>query len=164
MNDPVNDSPCSPVDTGMEINGLPLHPLVVHAAVVFGPLAALAAILYAVVPRWRDRLRWPMLVLVLAATAAIWTAYYTGINFRGTKDFFNQPPVAAKIDKHAHYARILRWVTTGLAVVAVVAVWLHAREGATRTVLSAALVVAGVATLAYVVLTGDAGARSVWGT
>ena len=26
----------------MEINGLPLHPLVVHAAVVFGPLAALA--------------------------------------------------------------------------------------------------------------------------
>ena len=26
----------------MEINGLPLHPLVVHAAVVFGPLAAVA--------------------------------------------------------------------------------------------------------------------------
>ena len=32
----------------MEINGLPLHPLVVHAAVVFGPLAALAALAYAV--------------------------------------------------------------------------------------------------------------------
>ena len=147
----------------MEINGLPLHPLVVHAAVVFGPLAALAAILYAVLPGWRDRLRWPMLVLVLLATGAIWTAYYTGINFRGTRDFFNQPPLAAKIDKHARYANILRWVTTGLAVVAVVAAWLHARGGAVRIVLSAALVVAAGVTLAYVVLTGDAGARSVWG-
>lgn len=147
----------------MEINGLPLHPLVVHAAVVFGPLAAVAAILYAVLPGWRDRLRWPMLVLVLAATAAIWTAYYTGINFRGTKDFFNQPPVAAKIDRHAHLANILRWVTTALAVVAVLAAWLHARQGAVRIALSAGLVVAGMATLVYVVRTGDAGARSVWG-
>jgi hypothetical protein len=147
----------------MEINGLPLHPLVVHAAVVFGPLAALAAILYAVLPGWRDRLRWPMVVLVLVATAAIWTAYYTGLNFRSSKDFFNQPPLAAKIDKHAHYANILRWVTTALAVVAVVAAWLHARAGAVRIVLSAALVVAGGVTLAYVVLTGDAGAQSVWG-
>jgi len=147
----------------MEINGLPLHPLVVHAAVVFGPLAALAAILYAVLPGWRDRLRWPMVVLVLLATGAIWTAYYTGLNFRSSRDFFTQPPLAAKIDRHAHLANILRWVTTGLAVVAVVAAWLHARHGAIRIVLSAALVVAGTATLVYVVLTGDAGAQSVWG-
>ena len=49
----------------MEINGLPLHPLVVHAAVVFGPLAALAALAYVVLPAWRDRLRWPMVVLAL---------------------------------------------------------------------------------------------------
>ena len=34
----------------MEINGLPLHPLVVHAAVVFGPLAALTALAYVVPP------------------------------------------------------------------------------------------------------------------
>lgn len=148
----------------MEINGLPLHPLVVHAAVVFGPLAALGAITYAVVPRWRDRLRWPMLVLVLVATGAIWTAYFTGVSFRASKEFFSQPPLAAKIDRHAHFAGILRWVTTGLAVVAVLAAWLHAREGAVRWVLSAGLVVMGVATLVYVALTGDAGAQSVWGS
>ena len=35
----------------MEINGLPLHPLAVHAAVVFGPLAALLALAYAVLLR-----------------------------------------------------------------------------------------------------------------
>src|SRR4051794_28553737 len=103
----------------MEINGLPLHPLVVHAAVVFVPLAALAAILYALVPRWRDQLRWPMVVLVLVATAAIWTAYFTGVNFRGSKDFFNEGPIADKIDKHQHLARILRWVTTAFAIVAI---------------------------------------------
>lgn len=147
----------------MEINGLPLHPLVVHAAVVFGPLGALGAVLYAVVPRWRDQLRWPMLVVVLAAAAAIWVAYYTGVNFRASRDFFSQPPLAAKIDRHAHLAGILRWVTTGLAVVAVLAAWLHARGGAVRVVLGAALVVAAGATLVYCALTGDAGAQSVWG-
>jgi uncharacterized membrane protein len=148
----------------MEINGLPLHPLVVHAAVVFGPLAALGAIGYAVVPSWRDRLRWPVLVLVLVATAAIWTAYLTGVNFRASKDFFNQGPLAAKIDRHAHLAGILRWVTTVFAIVTVVAVWLHARVGAVRVVLSVALVAAAVVTLVYTVLTGDAGAQSVWGS
>jgi hypothetical protein len=34
----------------MEIAGLPLHPLVVHGAVVLSPLAALVALAYAGVP------------------------------------------------------------------------------------------------------------------
>ena len=148
----------------MDINGLPLHPLVVHAAVVFGPVAALGAIAYAVLPGWRDRLRWPVLVLVLVATGAIWTAYFTGVSFRASKDFFNQGPLAAKIDRHAHLAGILRWVTTVFAIVTVVAVRLHARLGAIRVVLSVALVAAAVVTLVYTVLTGDAGAQSVWGS
>ena len=54
----------------MEINGLPLHPLVVHAAVIFGPIAALTALAF-LVPRWRLRLRWPMVGLALVATASI---------------------------------------------------------------------------------------------
>ena len=35
----------------MELNGVPLHPLVVHAVVVLGPLAALTGVAYAAVPR-----------------------------------------------------------------------------------------------------------------
>lgn len=35
--------------------GLPAHPLVVHAVVVLLPLAAVAAIAAALVPRWRQR-------------------------------------------------------------------------------------------------------------
>lgn len=148
----------------MEINGLPLHPLVVHAAVIFGPLAAITALAYVLLPSWRDRLRWPMLVLVLIATGAIWTAYLTGVNFRASKDFFNQPPLADKIDRHAHLAGILRWVTTAFAVVAVLAAWLHTRPGAARTVLAVLLALAAIATLVYTVLTGEAGAQSVWGS
>ena len=33
--------------------GLPAHPLVVHAAVVLLPMAAIATVVVAAVPRWR---------------------------------------------------------------------------------------------------------------
>jgi uncharacterized membrane protein len=148
----------------MEINGLPLHPLVVHAAVVFGPLAALAALVYVLVPRWRDRLRWPMLVLVLVATGAIWTAYLTGQNFRNSEDFFTQGALGDKIDKHQRLAQKLRLTTSGFAIVAIMAAWFHTRTGVVRIVLSVLLAVAAVGTLVLTILTGDAGAQAVWGS
>lgn len=148
----------------MEINGLPLHPLVVHAAVIFGPIAALTAILYVVLPSWRDRLRWPMLLLAFIATAAIWTAFLTGQNFRDSKDFFTQGPLADKVKKHADLAATLRLVTSGFFVVALLSAWLHDRTGAVRATLGVLLVGSAVATLVYVILTGDAGAQAVWGT
>ena len=62
----------------MTINGIPVHPLVVHAAVVLVPLAALFVAAYAV---WRGR-RWqtrtPALVLALAAAASVQLAAMTG--------------------------------------------------------------------------------------
>ena len=59
----------------MEFNGLPLHPLVVHAVVILGPLAGLTGLAYAFVPRWRWLLRWPLvaLSLVVAVTAVVAT-------------------------------------------------------------------------------------------
>jgi uncharacterized membrane protein len=147
----------------MEINGLPLHPLVVHAAVVLGPLSALAALAYALVPRWRDRLRWPTLVAVLLATAAIWVAYLTGESFKESKDFFSSGALGAKVELHEELADVLRLVTSAFAVVAVVAVWLHERRGAARIALAGLLSVAAIATLVYTVLTGEAGAQAVWG-
>jgi uncharacterized membrane protein len=147
----------------MEINGLPLHPLVVHAAVVFGPLAALGALVYVLVPRWRDRLRWPMLVLVLVATAAIWAAYLTGVNFRDSQPFYTEGAIGDKVHKHEQLAGKLRIMTSVFAVVAIVAAWLHTRTGPTRIVLGVLLGLASVGTLVLTVLTGDAGARAVWG-
>ena len=52
----------------MEIGGLPLHPLVVHGAVVFTPLAALALIVFAILPRYRYLTRWPAAILAVIAS------------------------------------------------------------------------------------------------
>ena len=148
----------------MEINGLPLHPLVVHAAVIFGPLAALTALAYVAVPRYRDRLRWPMLGIVLLATVAIWAAYLTGEDFLDSDRFSGMQGEARDlIERHEDLAGTLRLVTSGFAIVTVAATALHHRTGALRIVLGVLVAVAAVATLVWTVMTGDAGAKAVWG-
>jgi hypothetical protein len=144
----------------MEINGLPLHPLVVHAAVVFGPLAALAALGYVLVPRWRMRLRWPMVVLALIATGAVVAAYLSGESFLESKPELEGSPAVAT---HEERAGLLLWGTLAFGVVGLVAGWLSTRTGAVRVVLDVLLAVGAVAVLVLVVRTGDSGARAVWG-
>ncbi|MCW2845516.1 MAG: hypothetical protein JWN22_3432 [Nocardioides sp.] len=144
----------------MEINGLPLHPLVVHAAVIFGPLGALAAIGYVLVPSWRDRLRWPMLVLAVVAGLSIIAAYLSGDNFLESRPELEQSPA---VETHEELAGKLLWVTVAFSVVAFAAAWLHTRTGPVRIVLGTALAVLAVAVLVLVALTGEAGARAVWG-
>ena len=149
----------------MSIAGLPLHPLVVHAAVVFGPVAALAALAYVGLPRHRDQLRWVTLVVVLMATASIWAAYLTGLNFFASDHFDGfSGAILERIRTHESYARTLRWVTTGFALATVVATWQHSRTGTPRVVLQVLVAIGAVATLVWIALTGDAGARAVWGS
>ncbi len=143
----------------MEFNGLPLHPLVVHAAVVFGPLAALAALVYAV-PRWRDRMRWPMLGLALVATGAISAAYLSGDDLLENNPALGSLPA---VQTHEDRAGILIWVILGFGVVAILTAALHDRRGLVRGGLTALLVVGAVAVLIWTALTGDAGSRAVWG-
>jgi hypothetical protein len=149
----------------MEINGLPLHPLAVHAAVVLSPLAALLAIAYAV-PAWRDKLRWPLLVAALLAVGAVVLAYLSGDSFRGANPFFNDPasPVTEKIDTHEDYGFILLWVTVGFGVVALANVLFH-HSGARwlRVLLVVLLVLDAITVLVLTFLTGEAGAEAVWG-
>jgi hypothetical protein len=144
----------------MEINGLPLHPLVVHAAVVFGPLASLAALAYVLLPSWRDRLRWPMLGLAVMAGAAIVAAYLTGNSFLAGRPALRG---SAAVELHRQRAVRLLWVTIAFSVAAVAAAWLHERSGAVRVALGVLLGVLALAVLVQVALTGDAGARAVWG-
>lgn len=143
----------------MEIGGLPLHPLVIHAAVVFGPLGALAALAYAATTRWRDRLRWPMVAMALVATGLIAAAYLTGTRLLESRPELGTKPL---VETHQDRAQLLLWLTLGFGAVALVAGWLHPREGALRVVLRAALGVAALAVLVQVVRTGDAGSRAVW--
>jgi len=149
----------------MEINGLPLHVLVVHAAVVLTPMAALAALAYAVVPRWRDWLRWPVVVGVVVAVGAVWLAYYSGTDFRSNDRFASATgEFADKLQRHQDRASLLRWVAGGFGVVTLVATALHTRTGIPRLVLCVGVAGLAVATLVLTVMTGDAGAQAVWGT
>jgi hypothetical protein len=146
-----------------KITGLPLHPLVVHAAVVFTPLASLAALGYAFVGRYRDLLRWPTLVLAVVAALAIWAAYLTGNNFFASDHFKGfSGELLDRIHTHESYARTLRWIATGFGIVTVAATYLHDREGTRKIVLNVLVAVLAVLTLVWVVLTGDAGSRAVW--
>ena len=143
----------------MEINGLPLHPLVVHAAVVFGPLAALAALGY-LVPRWRSTLRWPMVGLAVVATGSVVLAYLSGGDLLDSKPELKQLP---QIQTHQDRAELLLWATLQFGAVAIVAGWWGDRRGALRVVLDVLLGIGAVLVLVLVVLTGDAGSRAVWG-
>lgn len=147
----------------MEFNGLPLHPLVVHAAVVLTPIAALAALAY-LVPALRDRLRWPMVVLALVAAGSVLMAYFSGNSFREANDFFNDPavPVTEKIDTHETRGTFLLWWTLAFAALAVLASVLHGRGGWVRWLVGALLGVVALVVLVLVALTGDSGAQAVW--
>lgn len=149
----------------MEINGLPLHVLALHGAVVLGPLSALIALAYAVLPRYRDRLRWVALVAVLIGVGSIWVAYLSGQNFFESSRFDNfRGEALEKIETHQGYAETLRLMASGFGIVTILATWLHDRAGATRTLLSVLVVVGAVLTLIWTILTGDAGAQAVWGS
>ena len=144
----------------MEINGLPLHALVIHAAVVLGPLAALTGLLYALVPRWRDLLRWPLVATAAVALVAIWVSYLSGEELAEANTYGG--PLEALVETHEERAGILRLSMTVFAVLSFVAAWWHTRTGAVRAVMSGLVAVSAVVTMVYVVLTGDAGAQIAW--
>ena len=148
----------------MEINGLPLHPLVVHAAVVFGPLAALAALAYVVLPGQRVRLRWTMVALAAVGLGSIVVAYLSGGDFKSSQDFFSTGKVGARVDTHEQRAAWLMGATVPFALLAFAAGFLHPRSGRSIAALHVLLGIGALAVLVLVVLTGDAGARAVWGS
>jgi hypothetical protein len=157
----------------MEFNGLPLHPLIVHVVVVFAPLAAIGGILYAVVPKWRWWLRWPFIACaviaavsgVIAAQSGFWLEHDRGLQ------------QLAKVRTHQHRGSILRWLLLAYLIPAGLAAWFlggdspvnsgwgarAGRTGAIAVVLQVLLVVSSVVVLVWVFLTGDSGARAIWG-
>lgn len=145
----------------MEINGLPLHAFITHAAVVFGPLSAIAGVLYAVVPGWRDKLRWPLVVVVAIAVSSVWIAFISGGDVKEANGPYTGE-FGELVETHEDRAGILRWVASGFAVVAFAAAWWHTRTGPMRTVLLGLTGVGAIATGVYVALTGDAGAQVAW--
>ena len=154
----------------MEVNGLPLHPLVVHAVVVLVPLGALSAIVFAVMPRWRWLLRWPTLALALGAVVVTRVAVMSGRSLQSDRHFSG--PL---VDRHVMWGHRLEYAVWVFAVVAVVACWVlpyvvpfadrpdrTSPMASLATAVTVLLPVAAAVVLVVAVITGDAGAQAVW--
>ncbi|HEX2896199.1 MAG TPA: hypothetical protein VHO29_19505 [Marmoricola sp.] len=154
----------------MEINGLPLHPLIIHAVVVLVPLGALSAIGFAVVPRWRWLLRWPTLVLAVAAVVLTRIAVVSGTRLKADRQLGGD-----LVHRHQVWGHRLEYAVWVFAVVAIVAWWvlpvvmpLVGRVDRPSPLPSAVAVVAvllpvtAAVVLVFAVITGDAGAQALW--
>jgi hypothetical protein len=143
---------------------LPLHVLVIHLTVVLLPVAAITAILFALVPRWRRLLAWPALVLGIGTVVCAFVAKKSG------QAFVDAVPTLSKaVEVHAKRGDLLFWYCLIFAVVAVAAfLLLRERRGEAGTsrplelLTQAAVVVIGVLVIWQTVRTGDAGAKAVW--
>lgn len=140
--------------------GLPLHPLLVHAAVVLVPLAALGVI--AIVASARLRGRYSTLVLGLVVVAAV-TTIITRFSGEALAEQLTEPEV------HARWGNL-----TMLSAVALAALtlgwWFLQRRDAERLgqrgvgVLAAGALSVGaaLASLTFVLLAGHSGATATW--
>ena len=149
------------VDT---FNGLPLHPLVVHAAVVITPLAALVA-LGLVRPSWRERLRWPAVVAVAVAWGLVWLARASGSDLQTVNgEFFKQNRAAREsLDLHIGFADKLNYVLFTLLVVLIVFAWLQPKLARpVGTVGAVVIAVLALMVIGLVAQTGEQGARTLW--
>lgn len=104
----------------MEINGLPLHALVTHAAVVFIPFASLVSIVYALVPKWRWATRWVSVVSALAALGAVLLTYFSGKDLLEHREELQTSTV---ISLHQERAQVLLWVTIVFVFVVLLGAW-----------------------------------------
>jgi hypothetical protein len=150
-----------------EIAGLPLHPLTVHAAVVFVPLLALVAVTYALVARWQARLAWAAVALSVIAPVSTVVAVLSGDAFQQRRQLpLEGDAYAELLADHRLYGQVTMWTTLVLGAATLVLVWWKRLAGAAptwmRVALTVVVVAAGVVALVAVVLTGDSGARHVW--
>src|SRR5215207_3209973 len=144
----------------MELNGVPLHPLVVHAVVVLGPLAALTGLAFAAVPRWRWLLRWPLVALAVVVAVVSWVAVVAGEDLLAAR-----PELGPIVLEHQDYGEMLRWWAFGFLAASALAAWSMggpsalasgrgARDSVAKVAIAAGvvLVVAGVGLVVYVYL------------
>lgn len=151
----------------LQIAGLPLHPLIVHAVVILTPLTVLALLLGAFWPAARRRLG---VVTPLAAAVVLVLVPVTVAAGESLKEVVGPLPA---VERHEALGQMLLPWAIALFVVSA-AQWAWYRFGrpkaASKTtarvvgvVLAVLAVVVGVGTVVVLVLIGDSGARAVWG-
>jgi hypothetical protein len=155
--------------------GLPSHALVLHAAVTLVPLAALAVIAIALVPRWRAAFGVPVAALTVLTVIAVFVVTETGEQLR---DRMGYDPASFE---HGDIADGSTWWVLPMCLLAIAlavmarrdrdagggdgrtrAVRTRARQGVAGLVVAAlAVASSGVATY-QIIRAGHSGAESVW--
>lgn len=136
------------------VDGLPLHPLVVHAVVVLLPLAVLGTLAVVAVPRLR-----PFTLLVaLVATAAAVLLPVASESGEALEERVGEPGVHAELGEQL--------VVIGIALAVVLWLLTLLRRGGTgplTAVVAALAVVTALLAGVQVYRVGESGARATWG-
>ena len=145
----------------MTVNGMPLHPLVVHATVVCLPVTALVAVAF-LHPRWRDRLRWPLLGLAVLSVVLVWVTANSGDDLNHDRFASAVGVLRDRIDDHETWAGRLEVATYVFGGIVAVTTLLWHRLRMLLPVLVGLTALGGIAVAVLCVITGDAGARAAW--
>ncbi|MBG6212798.1 MAG: hypothetical protein LH475_12070 [Cryobacterium sp.] len=157
-----------------QLNGLPLHVLIVHAVVIVVPLAALCVVLTAFWPAVRRRLGIVTPLVALAALVLVPLAVQAGEWLQSR--LVNVTPL---LGAHTSLGQtLLPWVIALFLVAALQWVWyryiaaararfasaLPNRTGrlAVTIVLNLVVLVSAIGSVVTVVLIGESGSRAVW--
>lgn len=145
------------------VNGLPVHPLVVHAIVVLLPAAVIGTIAIVARPAWRERYGWLVVGVTALATVLLPVATSSG---EALEERVGDPGA------HAALGEQLIWVAIPLLVLDVAFVWLDRRRrngepafgpGWLTKAVAALAILAALATGIQTYRVGDSGARQAWG-
>lgn len=140
------------------INGLPVHPLVVHVVVVLLPLAILGTLAIVLRPDWRARYGPLVLGAAAVSTALIPVATSSG---EALEKHVGDP------GNHAALGDQLIWFALPMLVLVAVLVFLDRRRASTGTttlrLVATLSVIAALAAGFQVYRVGDSGARAAWG-
>ncbi len=151
------------------VGNMPLHPLVLHAAVVGIPLTTLLCLLFAL-PRFRNWARWPMVLTAVGSLVVTFVTRASGSELAEILDLDATSQAGALIQQHAKLANQLLLIMVGVSVLGVANAFLVRRPGegtGERSVLRSVilpllLVVASVIATIWVIRVGDLGSRAVW--
>lgn len=167
------------------LGDLPLHPLLIHAAVIGIPLAGALAVLFAV-PRTRSWARWPLALTVVGAAGATFAAKLSGQALQEALSIAPDSAAGRLIEQHAELADQLVWIVIAVMVLGVSTALLvpgaRIADGsgpraaapaqlpglssqARRAVslgLTVLLLIAVTLAVVWVVRVGDLGSRAVW--
>lgn len=154
------------------VNGLPIHPLLVHFVVIVVPLAALCAVLSVLWPAARRRLGIVTPLVALAALIAV------PITAEAGEALEEQIAETSLSEAHTEIGGdLLPWAIALFALAALQWAWFRFFTGDGRwagrvtsatvsrvisIVLIVAVVAVGIGSVVEIVLIGESGARAVW--